>query len=171
MFTVLTILCYYHCVIGRRSPHVLMNYLLSHSFFVLKLLLAETTLSLGPFLAAFRRRTVILQATKIRRCVVPRAAHYGGQTDGACSSVVTPTANPNIGKYYADYAAPWPIAGCKNNATQLECCKGAFGGQISGACIMGLPTLQQPSLPHTRRQSPLQPQPRRLQGVRPRLPQ
>jgi len=74
MFTVLTILCYYHCVIGRRSPHVLMNYLLSHSFFVLELLLAETTLSLGPFLAAFRRRTVILQATKIRRCVVPRAA-------------------------------------------------------------------------------------------------
>jgi hypothetical protein len=122
-----------------------MNYLLSHSFFVLELLLAETTLSLGPFLAAFRRRTVILQATKMRR-VVPRAAHYSGQTDGACSSVVTPTANPNIGKYYTDYAAPWPIAGCKNTtllpiyatvfyATQLECCKGAFGGQISGACI------------------------------------
>jgi hypothetical protein len=64
---------------------------------------------------------------------------------------VTPTVNPNIGKYCADYSTPWPIAGCKNTlpqpiyatvfyATQLQCCKGAFGGQISGACIMGLPS-------------------------------
>ena len=78
------------------------------------------------------------------------AAQYGGQTGGACSSVVTPTANPNIGKYYADYSTPWPAAGCKDTlphpisaavfyATQLECCKGAFGGQTSGACIKGLP--------------------------------
>ena len=59
-------------------------------------------------------------------------------------------ANPNIGKFYADYSTPWPQAGCKNTvphpisattffATQLECCKASFGGQTSNACVMGLP--------------------------------
>ena len=72
MFTVLTILCYYHCVIiGYRSPHAL-HYLLSRSFFGVELLLlVETTLSLGPFPVVYRRRTVILQATPIRQRVVP----------------------------------------------------------------------------------------------------
>ena len=54
------------------------------------------------------------------------------------------------GGWYADYGTPWPNAGCKNTTplpvyatvvfdTQLECCKAAFGGQYSGACIKGLP--------------------------------
>ena len=54
------------------------------------------------------------------------------------------------GGWYADYGTAWPNAGCKNTtplpihatmfyATQLECCKGAFGGQTSNACVMGLP--------------------------------
>ncbi len=54
------------------------------------------------------------------------------------------------GGWYADYGTTWLIAGCKKTLpkpiyatvfydTQLKCCKGAFGGQISGACIMGLP--------------------------------
>jgi hypothetical protein len=43
----------------------------------------------------------------------------------------------NAGKFYADYDTPWPAAGCKNTphlkhaavfyATQLACCKAAFG--------------------------------------------
>ena len=78
------------------------------------------------------------------------ATQYGGQTGGACSTAAIPTANPNNGKFYADYATAWPDAGCKSTvphpisaavfyATQLECCKAAFGGQMSGACIKGLP--------------------------------
>ena len=47
------------------SPHY-MHYLLFPSFLVVKLLLLETTLSLGPYLVAFRRQTVILQAMPIR---------------------------------------------------------------------------------------------------------
>jgi len=82
------------------------------------------------------------------------AVQYGGQTDGACSTAggttATPTANPNNGKFYADYSTPWPNAGCMNTVphpnyatmfytTQLECCKAAFYGQTSNACVMGLP--------------------------------
>ena len=80
-------------------------------------------------------------------------AQYGGQTGGACSPVISsaPTpANPNNGKFYADYSTPWPNAGCTNTLphpssatvfydTQLACCKAAFGGQTSNACVMGLP--------------------------------
>jgi len=54
------------------------------------------------------------------------------------------------GGWYADYGTAWPNAGCKNTtplpihatmfyATQLACCKAAFGGQTSNACVMGLP--------------------------------
>jgi hypothetical protein len=39
------------------------------------------------------------------------AAHFGGQTGGACSSSVMAM---NAGKFYADYDTPWPAAGCKN---------------------------------------------------------
>lgn len=85
------------------------------------------------------------------------AAQYGGQTAGACTSssgltaspTASPTANPNAGKWYADYATPWPIAGCKNTTphpsyattffdTQLLCCKGAYAGQPANSCINGL---------------------------------
>jgi hypothetical protein len=45
------------------------------------------------------------------------AAHYGGQTGGACSNVIA-TTNQNAGKFYADYSTPWPIAGCKNTLPQ-----------------------------------------------------
>jgi hypothetical protein len=55
------------------------------------------------------------------------------------------------GGWYADYGTPWLTAGCKNTtplpihatmfyATQLACCKAAFGGQTSNACVMGLPS-------------------------------
>jgi hypothetical protein len=55
----------------------------------------------------------------------------------------------NNGKFYADYATPWSVAGCKNTlphpisattffSTQLECCNAAFGGQYGGACINGI---------------------------------
>lgn len=55
------------------------------------------------------------------------------------------------GGWYADYNTAWSIAGCKNTlpfpnhatlfyATQLKCCKGAYSGQISHACIKGLPS-------------------------------
>ena len=79
------------------------------------------------------------------------AAQYGGQTGGACSTAGSATANPNNGKFYADYSTPWFTAGCKNTlphppsatifyTTQLQCCKAAFGGQTSNACVMGLPS-------------------------------
>jgi len=80
------------------------------------------------------------------------AAQYGGQTDGACSSVLaTPVTNLNAGKFYADYDTTWSTAGCKNTVphpkyatilytTLLECCMAAFGGQTSNACVMGLPS-------------------------------
>jgi len=83
---------------------------------------------------------------------------YGGQTSGAClaglptSPTMAPvTAGGVGGKWYADYGVAWSIAGCKNTfpypnyaaifySSQLACCKGAFGGQTSNACIKGLPT-------------------------------
>ena len=74
---------------------------------------------------------------------------YGGQVSGACKAGF---ANPSTTttKWYADYGTSWAVAGCKtafpypsyattffNN--QLDCCKGAYGGQTSGACLAGLP--------------------------------
>ena len=55
--------------------------------------------------------------------------------------------------WYPDYDTAWSIAGCSNKfplpyprkadrpnySTQLACCKGAYGGQVSGACISQLP--------------------------------
>jgi hypothetical protein len=82
---------------------------------------------------------------------------YGGQSSGAClaglpnSPTMAPvTAGGVGGKWYANYGVAWSIAGCKNTfpypnyaaifySSQLECCKGAFGGQTSKACVMGLP--------------------------------
>ena len=75
---------------------------------------------------------------------------YGGQVSGACKAGF---ANPSTTttNWYADYGTSWAVAGCKtafpypsyattffNN--QLDCCKGAYGGQTSGACLAGLPT-------------------------------
>ena len=62
----------------------------------------------------------------------------------------TPSASPAAaGKWYAEQGT-WSISGCKNTipypiyATvffddQLACCKGAYDGQTSGACIKGIP--------------------------------
>ena len=82
---------------------------------------------------------------------------FGGQTSGSCIAglPIKPTMAPITaggvgGKWYADYGVAWSIAGCKNTApypnyaamyygSHLDCCKGAFGGQVSNACLMGLP--------------------------------
>ena len=82
---------------------------------------------------------------------------FGGQTSGSCIAglPIKPTMAPVTaggvgGKWYADYGVAWSIAGCKNTfpypnyaamfyGSHLDCCKGAFGGQVSNACLMGLP--------------------------------
>ena len=83
-------------------------------------------------------------------------AAYGGQISGACiKGLPTPptfsptTAEGAAGKWYAEQGPAWSNGGCTNTIpypiyatvffdTQLSCCKGAFGGQMSGACIKGL---------------------------------
>jgi hypothetical protein len=92
-------------------------------------------------------------ATQLECC----KGQYGGQTSGACLAGLPapPTNAPTNaagagGKWYADYGTSWPAAGCKITTpypiyattffdTQLECCKGQYGGQTSGACLAGLP--------------------------------
>jgi len=82
---------------------------------------------------------------------------FGGQMSGACIKGLPnpPTFSPTTaagasGKWYVDQGGAWSTGGCKNTIpyptyatvffdTQLLCCKGAFGGQTSGACINGLP--------------------------------
>jgi hypothetical protein len=65
--------------------------------------------------------------------------------------------------WYANYDTTWINSGCTNTTplpiyattfftTQLECCKAAFMGQLSGACLIGLPNPTTPlptSLPTT----------------------
>jgi len=84
---------------------------------------------------------------------------YGGQTSGACLAALpsppttSPTAAGGLDFWYPDYGAVWSEATCKNERplpfnvgdrptydTQLACCKGAYGGQLSGACIGALPS-------------------------------
>ena len=79
---------------------------------------------------------------------------FGGQVSGACIKGLPnpPTLSPTTvsTKWYADQGIAWSTGGCKNTTplpiyatvffdTQLACCKGSFGGQLSGACIKGLP--------------------------------
>jgi hypothetical protein len=77
------------------------------------------------------------------------AGAYGGQTNGACTSINAGTSGSGASRWYPDYDTPWPMAGCVNalplpiHATiffdaQLDCCNGAFAGQMSGACISKL---------------------------------
>jgi hypothetical protein len=84
-------------------------------------------------------------------------AAYGGQISDACiKGLPTPptfsptTAAGAAGKWYAEQGPAWSNGGCTNTIpypiyatvffdTQLSCCKGAFGGQMSGACMKGLP--------------------------------
>jgi hypothetical protein len=74
---------------------------------------------------------------------------YGGQVSGAYKAglIIPSSATTN---QYTNYGMAWPIAGCKtafpypNYATtfyktQQAFCKGACGGQSSGACLAGLP--------------------------------
>ncbi|EJK54291.1 hypothetical protein THAOC_26098, partial [Thalassiosira oceanica] len=80
---------------------------------------------------------------------------FGGQMSGACLSqlesppTTSPTTAGNIGSlYYPDYNTAWPDAGCINvlpvpsgrptYASHLACCKGAYGGQVSGVCLSQL---------------------------------
>jgi hypothetical protein len=83
---------------------------------------------------------------------------YGGQVSGACLEALpsppttSPTEENGGGIWYPDYETSWAEATCKNERpfpftaggrptyeSQLECCKGAYGGQTSGACLMALP--------------------------------
>ena len=86
---------------------------------------------------------------------------YGGQTSGACIAklpsppTMAPTKTGAAGTdYYPNYDLAWPEGVCINTqpipsgrpvyTTQLACCKAAYGGQTSGACIKGMvspPTL------------------------------
>jgi surface protein len=80
---------------------------------------------------------------------------YGGQTSGACIAklpsppTMAPTKTGAAGTdYYPNYDLAWPEGVCINTqpipsgrpvyTTQLACCKAAYGGQTSGACIKGL---------------------------------
>ena len=94
-------------------------------------------------------------ATQLACC----KAAFGGQYSGACIKGLPnpPTSKPTIttaanqsNSWYADYGTPWLTGGCKNTlplpnhaiiiySSQLKCCKGAYGGQMSNACIKGLP--------------------------------
>ena len=75
---------------------------------------------------------------------------YGGQVSGACK---VDFANPSTTttKWYTNYGMSWGIAGCKAAFqypsyvstfydNQPDCCKGAYKGQRSGACLAGLAT-------------------------------
>jgi len=87
-------------------------------------------------------------------------AAYGGQTSNTCigalpsppTTAPTPTAAPTKageGTYYPDYSLAWPSGVCISTlpvpsgrptySSMLACCKGAYGGQTSGACIAALP--------------------------------
>ena len=79
---------------------------------------------------------------------------YGGQMSMACIHGLPnpPTSSPTKlggGVYYPDYTLPWPDGKCINTRpvpsgwptfeSMLACCKGAYGGQMSMACIQALP--------------------------------
>merc|ERR1719253_887868 len=82
---------------------------------------------------------------------------YGGQTSGACIGDLpsppteSPTATGGLDVYYPDYEnSDWTSGTCINTRpkpagrpfydSMLACCKGAYGGQTSGACIAALPS-------------------------------
>jgi hypothetical protein len=76
---------------------------------------------------------------------------YGGQVSGACLNALPnpPTQSPTpvggLPFYYADYDTAWSEAGCINKRpvpsgrpvyqSMLDCCKGAYGGQVSGELV------------------------------------
>merc|ERR1719491_2326579 len=62
----------------------------------------------------------------------------------------SPTDAGGLAIYYPDYNTAWTEAGCLNErpkpsgrpsySTMLACCKGAYGGQMSGKCLSMLPS-------------------------------
>merc|ERR1719401_931713 len=69
------------------------------------------------------------------------------------SPTTSPTSEGGADFFYPDYETSWSIATCKNELplpfgpggrpvydTMLECCKGAYGSQASGACLAALPS-------------------------------
>ena len=78
---------------------------------------------------------------------------YGGQASGACLNSLpnpptqAPTESGPLDVYYP--TGLWSEGICTNERplpdnvptydTQLDCCKGSFGGQVSGSCINDLP--------------------------------
>jgi hypothetical protein len=81
---------------------------------------------------------------------------YGGQMSGACLAALpsppteSPTASGGLDVWYPNYEVSWTDGECINKRplpngrpsydSQLACCKGAYGGQVSGACLAGLPS-------------------------------
>ena len=81
---------------------------------------------------------------------------YGSQTSNYCVSkmanppTMSPTKTGGPDAYYPNYDIAWPEGYCINTVpmpsghpvytTMLACCKGAYGGQTSGACIAKLPS-------------------------------
>jgi len=84
---------------------------------------------------------------------------YAGQMSGVCLAqlpsppTTSPTGSGGYDFFYPDYETPWSHATCKNSrplpfvtggrptySTMLACCKGAYGGQTSGACLAALPS-------------------------------
>eukprot|EP00581_Thalassiosira_minuscula_P007690 CAMPEP_0183710126 /NCGR_PEP_ID=MMETSP0737-20130205/5963_1 /TAXON_ID=385413 /ORGANISM="Thalassiosira miniscula, Strain CCMP1093" /LENGTH=419 /DNA_ID=CAMNT_0025938349 /DNA_START=336 /DNA_END=1595 /DNA_ORIENTATION=- len=85
-------------------------------------------------------------------------AAYGGQMSGVCISqlpnppTMSPTDASGADFWYPDYETTWSDAGCKNErpppfnpgdrpvySTRIQCCKSAYGGQMSGKCLSELP--------------------------------
>jgi len=83
---------------------------------------------------------------------------YGGQTSGVCLGqlpsppTMTPTGSGGVDFWYPDYDTSWSDATCLNTRplpfgtggrptydSMLACCKGAYAGQSSGACLASLP--------------------------------
>ena len=80
---------------------------------------------------------------------------YATQTSGACFAALPnpPTVSPTItggpDAYYADRSGDWSTGVCINTMpapvgavvydSELECCKGEYASQSSGACLAALP--------------------------------
>mmetsp|Transcript_18278 Transcript_18278/g.32216 ORF Transcript_18278/g.32216 Transcript_18278/m.32216 type:complete len:548 (-) Transcript_18278:144-1787(-) len=81
---------------------------------------------------------------------------YGGQISGFCLAqlpnppTLSPTETGGLNVFYPDYSTDWSGASCTNTrpmpngrpkySTMLDCCKGAYGGQMSGKCLSMLPS-------------------------------
>ena len=82
---------------------------------------------------------------------------------------ISPTSAGGLDVYYPDYDTAWDKAACVNTrpmpsgrpifSTMIACCKGAYGGQMSGYCLsQAVPTLS-PTLKPTLSPQPTLPPP------------